>query len=234
MFPGKRSYIFGAVLVALQVATTTVAHAQVNSGETHAHRLFQCLEDGLKSNKFGCLLLARKELAQFPKGALFWHVTRFPTRETAEAVKGETGMVVEADDQIWLFTFGPKNAKPKKGKLVASIGPLQLTSDKLPPAKSYEVVAYRAVMPPGTDTRVHIHPGPEAWYILAGEQCLETPSGVMKGRAGEGMYAPPTTTMRLSNNGLSTRIALFIVIHDAAQPWSIPTDDWKPTGACER
>ena len=231
MFLGKRSYIFGVLLVALHV-TVTIAQAQVNR-DTHAHTPFQCLEDGLKSNKFGCLLLAKKELAQFPEGALFWHLNKFATREAAEAAKGKTGMVVEADDQIWLFSFGPKDAKPKKGKPVASIGPLQLTSDKLPPAKSYEIVAYRAVMPAGTDTRVHTHPGPEAWYILAGEQCLETPAGVMKGRAGEGMYAPPTTTMRLSNNGASTRIALFIVIHDAAQPWSIPTDDWTPTGACK-
>jgi quercetin dioxygenase-like cupin family protein len=231
MVPGKRSYIFGALLIAVHV-TATIAQAQVNS-DTHAHMPFQCLEDGLKSNKFGCLLLAKKELAQFPEGALFWHLNRFVTREAAEAAKGPTGMVVEADGQIWLFSFGPKEGKPKKGELVASIGPLQLTSDKLPAARSYQIVAYRAVMPAGTDTRVHTHPGPEAWYILAGEQCLETPAGVTKGRAGEGMYAPPTTTMRLSNNGLSTRIALFIVIHDAAQPWSIPTDDWTPTGACK-
>ena len=229
---GKRSYIFGALLLAVHM-TATIAQAQVNSRDTHAHMPFQCLEDGLKSNKFGCLLLAKKELAQFPEGALFWHLNKFATREAAEAAKGPTGMVVEADHQIWLFSFGPKDAKPKKGKFVASIGPLQLTSDKLPPAKSYQIVAYRAVMPAGTDTRVHIHPGPEAWYILAGEQCLETPAGIMKGRAGQGMYAPPTTTMRLSNNGVSTRIALFIVIHDAAQPWSTPTDDWTPTAACK-
>jgi len=232
MVLGKRSYLFGALLVAVHV-TATIAQAQVTSRDTHAHMPFQCLEDGLKSNNFGCLLLAKKELAQFPEGALFWHLKRFVTKEAAEAAKGPTGMVVEADGQIWLFSFGPKEAKPKKGKLVASIGPLQLTSDKLPLARSYEIVAYRAVMPAGTDTRVHTHPGPEAWYILAGEQCLETPAGVMKGRAGEGMYAPPTTSMRLSNNGLTTRIALFVVIHDAAQPWSIPTNEWTPTGACK-
>jgi hypothetical protein len=40
--------------------------------------------------------------------------------------------------------------------------------------------------------------------------------------------------MRLTNNGSSTRRALFIVIHDAAQPWSNFTEDWKPTGACDR
>ncbi|MBA3515922.1 MAG: hypothetical protein H0T77_16290 [Pyrinomonadaceae bacterium] len=75
-------------------------------------------------------------------------------------------MVVEAKGQIWLFSFGTKSAKPKKGKHVASVGPLQLTSDKLPPAKSYEIVAYLAVMPPNEYTRVHTHLGPEAWYSV--------------------------------------------------------------------
>jgi quercetin dioxygenase-like cupin family protein len=89
-------------------------------------------------------------------------------------------------------------------------------------------------MPPGTYTRVHIHPGPEAWYILSGEQCLETPAGPMRAQAGESMVALPTTPMRLTNSGSSVRRAFFIVIHDANQPWTIPTEDWKPTGACDR
>jgi hypothetical protein len=37
------------------------------------------------------------------------------------------------------------------------IGPLQLTSDKLPKASMYEIVAGLAVMPPGMYTRVHMH-----------------------------------------------------------------------------
>lgn len=212
----------------------TVAQAQVNSPDTHDHRLFQCLEDGLKSNKIGCLLLAKKEVSRFPEGALFWHLNKFPTREAAEAAKGQTVMVVEAESQFWLFSFGQRGSVPKQGKHVASVGPLQLTSDKLPPAKSYEIVAYLAVMPPNEYTGVHTHPGPEAWYVLAGEQCLETPSGVMRARAGEGMSAPPTTPMRLTNNGSSIRRAFFLVIHDAAQPWNIPTEMWKPVGACDR
>jgi hypothetical protein len=30
----------------------------------------------------------------------------------------------------------------------------------------------------------HTHPGPEGWYVLAGEQCLETPAGANKAVAG--------------------------------------------------
>ncbi len=172
MFLSPHSYIFGILLMALHLVTVTVAQAQLNSTATHDHKRFLCLEDGLKLNKFGCLLLAKKELARFPKGELFWHLSKFSTREAAEAAKGPTGMVVEAEGQLWLFSFGPKGAKPKRGKLVASVGPLQLTSDKLSPAKSYEIVAYRAMMPAGTHTRVHTHPGPEAWYILAGSNVL--------------------------------------------------------------
>jgi quercetin dioxygenase-like cupin family protein len=192
------------------------------------------MEDGLKSSEFGCQLLAKLQVSRFPGGQLFWHVNQFPTREAAEAAKGQAGLVVEAEGRFWLYSFGPKSAAPKQGDLAASIGPLALTSEKLPAAKAYEVVAYFVVMPAGTYTRVHTHPGPEAWYLLAGEQCLETPVGTIKARAGEGAVAPPMTPMRLSNNGSSTRRALFIVIHDATQPWMIFTDDWKPTGACDR
>ena len=234
MLTGKRSNIIGALILALYMMTAIAAQAQVNNTGAHEHKSFQCMEDGLKSNEFGCLLLAKLQLSRFPEGALFWHLSKFPTKAAAEAAKDSTGMVVEADGQVWLFSFGLNGAKPKKGEFVATVGPLQLTSDKLPAAKSFEIVAYRAVMPAGTYTRVHTHPGPEAWYILGGEQCLETPAGIMKGRKGESMFAPPATPMRLSNNGSSTRSALFIVIHDAAQPWSIPTNEWKPTGACER
>jgi len=233
---GKRSYLCAVLAVALHLMTASVSvtQAQATGKDAHDHRLFPCLEDGLKSNEFGCQLLGKLQVSQFPEGPLFWHLSKFQTREAAEAAKSGTGLVVEVEGKFWLFSFGPKNSAPKQGEPVASVGPLQLTSNKLPLAKSYEVVAYLAVMPPKTYTRVHTHPGPEAWYVLAGEQCLETPGGVIKARTGEGAMAPPATPMQLTNNGLSVRRALFIVIHDAAQPWSIPTEEWKPSGACDQ
>ena len=233
---GKRSCLCAVLVVALHLitASVSVAQSQATGKDAHDHRLFPCLEDGLKSNEFGCQLLAKLQVSRFPGGPLFWHLSKFQTREAAEAAKNQGSMVVEAEGKFWLFSFGPKNSPPKQGEPVASVGPLRLTSNKLPAAKSYEVVAYLAVMPPKMYTRVHTHPGPEAWYVLAGEQCLEIPGGVIKARTGEGAMAPPTTPMRLINNGSSVRRALFIVIHDAAQPWSIPTEGWKPSGACDR
>jgi quercetin dioxygenase-like cupin family protein len=226
--------ICGVIIVALNPLTTMIAPAQSAGEDTHDHRLFPCLEDGLRSNDTGCQLLAKVRVSQFPDAPLFWCLNKFPTRDAAEAAKVRNSLVVEAEGQFWLFSFGPKSAAPKQGELIASTGPLQLTSNTLPKVSLYEIVAYLAVMPPGTYTRVHIHPGPEAWYILSGEQCLETPAGPMRAQAGESMVAPPTTPMRLTNSGSSVRRAFFIVIHDANQPWTIPTEDWKPTGACDR
>jgi len=204
--------MIGVVVVAIP------AQAQDSDKDKHDHRIFPCMEDGFSSSDTGCQLLDKMQISQVPKGSLFWHLTRFPAKESAEAARMKNSLVAQAEGLWWLFSFGPKGAASKQGEFVATIGPLPLTSAKLPPPKSYEVVAYLAVMPPGTYTSVHVHPGPEAWYILSGEQCLETPAGVMKAAAGESMFAPPMTPMRLTNSGASVRHALFIVIHDANQP----------------
>ena len=81
--------------------------------------------------------------------------------------------------------------------------------------------------------QVHIHPGPEIFYLLTGEQCLETPGGTTRARAGGGMVAPANTPMQLNITGSSKRDAFFVVIHDATKPRMTPSD-WKPTGACNR
>src|SRR5260370_23523660 len=231
---GKWAYVWSIVSLAVYLLLASAGRGQGTDEGTHDHRLFPCMEDGLKSSDTGCQLLAKMKVSPFPDAPLFWHLNKFPTRKAAEAAKIQNSLVVKAEGQSWLFSFGSKSAAPKPGELVASVGPLELVSNRLSKANLYEIVAYLAVMPSGTYTRVHVHPGPEAWYVLSGEQCLETPAGVMKAGRGESMFAPPMTPMRLSNNGPSIRRALFIVIHDANQPWTIPTNDWKPSGECDQ
>jgi len=51
---------------------------------------------------------------------------------------------------------------------------------------------------------IHTHPGPEVFYLLTGQQCLETPTGATKARAGEGMTAPANTPMQLNIVGQSS------------------------------
>jgi hypothetical protein len=78
---------------------------------------------------------------------------------------------------------------------------------------------------------VHTHPGPEGWYVLAGEQCLDTPAGANKAVAGQTMTVEPNVPMELNVTGTTLRRAFALVIHDSTQDRGIPSD-WKPSGKC--
>jgi quercetin dioxygenase-like cupin family protein len=88
------------------------------------------------------------------------------------------------------------------------------------------------VIGPGDRSRVHTHSGPEAWYVLAGAQCLETPAGIHRGHAGGTMNAAPNGPMQLSVSGTGIARALTPVIHDSTQDFGTASD-WKPPGACQ-
>jgi quercetin dioxygenase-like cupin family protein len=87
-------------------------------------------------------------------------------------------------------------------------------------------------VPPGAKTPVHIHWGPEAWYVLEGAQCLETPDGISVVRAGESTVVRQGPDMVLSSVGSATRRTLVLVLHDASKPWTVETTTWKPKGLC--
>jgi quercetin dioxygenase-like cupin family protein len=79
---------------------------------------------------------------------------------------------------------------------------------------------------------VHTHPGPEIFYLLTGEQWLETPNGALPARAGEGMVAPANTPMQLNIMSSSKRNAFFVVVHDSTKPRAT-LSDWRPKGTCK-
>ena len=199
--------------------------------DTTDHMQFACLDDGLSrkgSTGFGCQRLTVYKVARFLDTPVYWHIMKLPTGSRAVADKEQSAFVVEAAGQQWLYSFGAKDAIPAQGEHVISIGPLPLRA-----ANSYQVDAYFVVMPAGVRTGIHTHPGPEAWYLIEGTQCLDTPKGALKVAAGEGVVVSPDTPMSLHNNGPATRRALFVVIHDPTLPWSSAAN-WTPTGGCER
>jgi len=53
----------------------------------------------------------------------------------------------------------------------------------------------------------HTHSGPEIWYLLTGEQCVELPDRVVRAKAGEGAFAPADTPMKFNIMGKSKRDA---------------------------
>ena len=103
----------------------------------------------------------------------------------------------------------------------------------LPPASGYTAVLSYAVMRPGDKSRVHTHSGPEGWYVLTGEQCLDTPARGQEAQAGETMTVRSYTPMELNVTGKTLRRAFALVIHDSTQPRGTPSD-WKPTGGCSQ
>jgi quercetin dioxygenase-like cupin family protein len=181
---------------------------------------------GQKRPEFGCFIIGTAKGLQFSRPTVYWHLGTFPSRAAAEAVKSATGIVVEEDGRVWLSEFGPRDSTLRGGEPVAVIGPLEL-----PSAKTYDAVLSYAVMRPGDRSLVHTHPGPEGWYMLAGEQCLETQAGTKKAGTGETMTVPPNVPMELSIVGATLRKSLVLIIHDSTQA-AIIQSDWKPSGAC--
>jgi quercetin dioxygenase-like cupin family protein len=181
---------------------------------------------GEKRPEFGCFNVGTVTGLHFSEPSVYWHLRTFPNRKAANAAKSATGVVVEEDGRVWLSEFGPKAPAPKAGEPIAIIGPLEL-----PAAKSYAAVVSYAVMRPGDNSRVHTHPGPEGWYVIAGEQCLETPDGANRAQAGGTSTVRPNIPMELNVTGTTLRRAFALVIHDATQPRGIPST-WKPAGAC--
>jgi len=171
------------------------------------------VQPGQERPEFGCFNIATENGLQFPEPSVYWHIRTFANRDAAEAAKSASGIVVEEDGRVWLSEFGAPDLLVKGGQPIAIVGPLQL-----PPAKSYTAVLSYAVMRPGDRSRVHTHPGPEGWYMIVGEQCLETPAGANRAKAGGRMTVPPNVPMELSITGTVLRKSLVLVIHDSSQP----------------
>jgi quercetin dioxygenase-like cupin family protein len=212
----------------LSVVLIAAPAGTVRAQETHDHLEVQCVEvpPGKKRPDYGCWVIATAHALTFSEPSIYWHLRKFQSREAAEAAKTLTGVVGEVDGQVWLSDFGPRDMTLKGGEKVAVVGPLEL-----PQANSYDAVFMNAVMRPRDRSRVHTHPGPEAWFMLSGDQCLETPAGARRASAGASMTVPPNVPMELMIVGKQVRHSLVVIVHDSTQLKASPSD-WKPAGLC--
>ena len=122
---------------------------------------------------------------------------------------------------------------------MATIGPLTIL-----PETPYTARYLETVIPAGSQKEGpgHRHPGPEAWYLLEGGQCLETPNGVFITRAGETALVPEGWPMAISSLGTDTRRAIVLVLHRTGEPFSMPVGahadaphaHWTPKGLCSK
>jgi quercetin dioxygenase-like cupin family protein len=229
-----RTRFIGALVLcvaAFQVAPAGRLRAQAPATAGHDHLTeVACVDTppGEKRPEFGCFNVGTVTGLHFTEASVYWHLRAFPNRKAADAVKSATGIVVEENGRVWLSEFGSRSAAPRGGEAVAIVGPMQL-----PAAKSYTAVLSYAVMRPGDSSRVHTHPGPEGWYVMAGEQCLDTPDGPKRARAGGTSTVRSNIPMELNVTGTTLRRAFALVIHDSTHERGTGSD-WKPSGACNR
>jgi hypothetical protein len=199
----------------------------------------------------GLFLTAEAQLGVLPAQPLYWHIYEYTSRPASEAVRGDRGTAAEVFGRQWLYTIAEEVWRPAAGERVAIIGPLDVATDT-----PYTARYMQAVFPPDAPTLYpgpgHRHPGPEAWYVVSGAQCLETPNGLIVASAGGGAMVPDGWPMAIASVGTETRRALVLILHRSSEPYSMAVDgtsrvpsalsdhrshgaphsDWKPQGLC--
>jgi quercetin dioxygenase-like cupin family protein len=219
----NRQRIFGLRRTLGTIAWSVVAFAACTEASAQI-----CKPVSQRTGELGCWITANAPLGQLPRQPVFWHLDTYPTRAAAEAAKGPRGTVVESLGKVWLLTIGEAGWRPSGGERVAEIGPLPVNPDA-----KYSAQYMEAIFAPGMTAPAHRHAGPEAWYTLAGETCLETPEGKMVGRAGGAhVIVPGGPPMHLTATGSVQRRALVLILHDSSKPPTTPASDWTPKGLC--
>jgi quercetin dioxygenase-like cupin family protein len=220
--------VAGAVLMLIAKQAVTVGVVLGQSTATSQIDM-RCKPVSERTGEIGCHILAQAPLPRLADTPLYWHLDTYVSQSVAEAAASPTSTIVEAHGKVWLLTLGPQSWRPSGGDRVAAVGPLPVM-----PGREYAAQFMASVFPPGSIVPPHKHPGPEAFYMLGGEQCAETPAGVFRAKAGESLVLPADTPMTLHVVGAVMRRSLVLILHDAGHRPSSPVEDWKPSGLCPR
>lgn len=154
--------------------------------------------------------------------------TASPSKVAAERAAVVTSTVVQAFGATWLFTIAKQRWRPNGGEHVAAIGPLPLT-----PSSAYAAEYLRSVFDPGTTAPLHVHSGPEAFYAVSGDTCLETPDGVQTGRGpGNSLMIKAGPPMLLMAIGKVPRRGFALIVHGTRLAPTTLTTAWHPAGLC--
>jgi quercetin dioxygenase-like cupin family protein len=216
-----------ASFVSIGLPTTISLSAQSNA-ESLSFGI--CKPVSERTTEVGCWILVDQPVGRIDQAQVFWHLDVYPTRQEAEKARGPRGIVVESLGKLWLLTIEEAGWRPTlKGERIAEIGPLPVNA-----GEEYSALFLEAVFAPGMSSSVHTHSGPEAWYTLAGETCLETPNGRLVGRAGgQPVIVPGGPPMLLTATGTEQRRGLTLILHESSKPPTTVIDYWTPKGLCK-
>ena len=226
-----RRPVFSAC-VGLAIIAPGFLSSQENPASVGQHAAVECIESptpGRRPVGTDCAILSHKQFSPLPPGQLVWRFENFPTTKAAQDASTPSSVVLETAGRVWLITLAAKGSRSTGATFVAETAPIPL----IPRGPSYEIVAAEADLSPTANVMTHKHSGPETWYLLSGEQCLELPGRVIRARAGETASAPAETPMKLNIVGPGKRDAIFLIVHDSSKPFNTFLE-WTPEGLCQR
>jgi quercetin dioxygenase-like cupin family protein len=157
-----------------------------------------------------------------------WHIDEFPTLAAARAAATPSSVAFEAHGSTFLSTIESSTSDHHGGTHRGAVGPLPVEQ-----TGAYSSTVMAAYFMPGNFSNVHTHSGPEAWWVLEGEQCLETTHTTVKARAGEGSIVPMGETMRLVATGEAPRKSLVLILHDTNRPATSIVAAPPPLKSCQ-
>jgi quercetin dioxygenase-like cupin family protein len=220
----KIASIAGSLAVGACAPQPLVGHSTASLHSSHPPTA--CQPANGRQGQPGCWVIETAPIGA-PTTARYWHVYEFSSPEQAQRQASEKTKIIGAFGRTWLVAVADREWRANGGRHLASVGPLQLLSS-VPHTASF----MEATFIPGMVSRVHTHPGPEAWVVLEGEQCLETSEGVIRAKAGDAMMVRGGIPMALFGTGSTVRRALVLILHPSSEPLGTPHHEWQPTGAC--
>jgi hypothetical protein len=128
------------------------------------------------------------------------------------------------------MTVEDENWRSTHGNRIAEIGPLPVVA-----AEKYSAQFMEADFTPGMTAPAHVHSGPEAWYAVGGETCLETSDGRMQisHAGGPPVVVPMGLSMHLTAIGTDRRRSIVLILHQSSQAPTTVIHDWTPKGLCK-
>jgi quercetin dioxygenase-like cupin family protein len=191
-------------------------------------QLLRCIENSPERHgQPGCSVVADKPMLSPPQRPAMWHIDEFSSLADANSSVGPNSVAFEAFGSAWLYTIESDASNHHGGKHRATVGPLPLRD-----ATPYSIQVLSAYFRPGNVSIVHTHSGPEAWWVLEGEQCLETTKAGIRKHAGEGAIVEEGETMRMVGIGNGPRRSLVLVLHDSNRPPATVVDNPPPLKGC--
>lgn len=163
----------------------------------------------------GCTILASRPLSGPLMRVVYWHIDRFDSLDNAKKAAGPNGVAAEAHGGVWLMTVEGKTKDHHRGAHVAMIGPLTL-----PAAEGYTMRVQSSLLKHGASTPIHTHSGPEVFYVVSGEQCLETPKAAHRLKTGNFFVLATDQVHRGRVQSTNMRGALALILHDSKRPAS--------------